>query len=56
MRWTLPPLTFAFRGAKIARNARKEFEEETGKSAISTLNAKTLGQRKQLGLKKGHKD
>jgi hypothetical protein len=46
----------ATRGASVAKIARKQIEEETGKSALSTLNAKTLGQRKQLGLKKGFKD
>jgi hypothetical protein len=46
----------AVEGAKAAKVAREQIEKSTGKSAISTLNAKTLGQRKQLGLKKSHKD
>jgi hypothetical protein len=46
----------AVRGASVAKIAKKQIEEETGKSAVSSLNAKTLGQRKQLGLKKGRKD
>jgi hypothetical protein len=45
----------AVKGAKVAKSARMQLEEHTGKSAVSSLNAKTLGQRKQLGLKKSHK-
>jgi hypothetical protein len=34
----------AYRGANVARNARQQIEIETGKSPISKLNAKELGQ------------
>ena len=36
-------------GAKAARVARKQIEKSTGKSAVSALNAKNLGQRKAAG-------
>jgi len=36
----------AKRGANTAKVARKQLEAETGKPAISKLNAKNLGQRK----------
>jgi len=42
----------AVRGAKVAKAARKQLEESTGKSAVSPLSAKALGQRKQIGHKK----
>jgi hypothetical protein len=45
----------AVKGAEVAKSARMQLEERTGKSAVSSLNAKTLGQRKQLGVKKSHK-
>ena len=32
-------------GAEVARGARKQLEQRTGKSAVSKLNAKNLGQR-----------
>jgi len=38
-------------GAKAAKVAREQIEKSTGKSAISSLNAKNLGQRKQIGKK-----
>lgn len=34
----------AVRGANIAKNAREQIEVETGKTPISPLNAKNLGQ------------
>jgi DNA primase catalytic subunit len=39
-------------GAKAAKVARDQIEKSTGKSAVSSLSAKNLGQRKQLGQKK----
>jgi len=42
----------AVEGAKVAKAARKQLEKNTGKPAVSPLNAKTLGQRKQIGHKK----
>ena len=39
----------AKRGAKAAKVAREQIESETGKSAVSSLNAKNLGQR-QISL------
>ena len=42
----------AKRGANTAKVARKQLEEETGKPAVSRLNAKDLGQRR-LGAGKG---
>ena len=36
-------------GAKAARVAREQIEKSTGKSAVSALNAKNLGQRKTAG-------
>ena len=41
----------AVKGAEVAKTARKQIEERTGKSAISSLNAKNLGQRKQIEKK-----
>ncbi|MCL1894646.1 MAG: Bro-N domain-containing protein [Holophagaceae bacterium] len=41
----------AIKGAEVAKTARKQIEERTGKPAISQLNAKHLGQRKQIGKK-----
>ena len=38
-------------GAKAAKVAREQIEKSTGKSAISSLNAKNLGQKKQIGKK-----
>jgi hypothetical protein len=35
----------AKRGANTAKVARKQLEKETGKSAVSKLNARNLGQR-----------
>jgi len=43
----------AKRGANTAKVARKQLEEETGKSAVSRLNAKDLGQRQLQGAKDG---
>jgi hypothetical protein len=39
-------------GAEVARDARKSLELRTGKSAISRLNAKDLGQRRFTGAVK----
>jgi len=36
-------------GAKVARVAREQIEKSTGKSAVSALNAKNLGLRKNVG-------
>jgi len=44
----------ATEGAKAARVARRRIERSTGKSAVSKLNAKNLGQR--LLKKKGDSD
>jgi hypothetical protein len=46
----------AVEGAKAAKVARKQIEKNTGKSAVSSLNAKTLGKRNALGHKKGEGD
>jgi hypothetical protein len=43
--------TIAIKGAEVAKSARTKLEERTGKSAVTSLNAKSLGQRKQLGNK-----
>ena len=43
----------AVEGAKTAKAARMQLEKSTGKPAVSPLNAKNLGRRKQLGTKKG---
>jgi hypothetical protein len=40
----------ARRGAKTAKVAREQLETETGKSAISPLNAKSLGQRQVIQI------
>jgi len=42
----------AVKGAEVAKSARMQIEEHTGKPAVSQLNAKDLGQRKQIGHKK----
>jgi hypothetical protein len=42
----------AVKGAEVAKSARKQIEERTGKPAVTSLNAKSLGQRKQIGHKK----
>jgi len=42
----------AVRGAEVAKTARMQIEERTGKPALSPLNAKSLGQRGQIGRKK----
>jgi hypothetical protein len=41
----------AIEGAKAAKVARKQIEKNTGKSAVSSLNAKSLGKIKELGYK-----
>ena len=46
----------AKRGADTARVARKKLEEETGKSAISNLNAKELKQKKLADKTGGEED
>jgi hypothetical protein len=38
-------------GAEVAKSARTQLEDRTGKSALSPLNAKRLGQRKQVSHK-----
>jgi len=43
----------AKRGANTAKVARKQLEAETGKSAVSRLNAKNLGQRSLPGVDEG---
>lgn len=43
---------FAKEGAQTAKAARKRLEQSTGKSAVSRLNAKSLGVRQIVGTKK----
>ena len=42
----------AKQGGNIARNARKELEERTGKKVVTSLNAKTALQLKEAEKKK----
>jgi hypothetical protein len=42
----------AIQGAKVAKAARRQLEESTGKPAVSPLSAKTLGHRNLIGHKK----
>jgi len=46
----------AKRGAKAAKIAREQIELETGKSAVSSLNAKDLGQQQILLIENGGED
>jgi len=46
----------AKRGAKTAKIAREQIEAETGKSAVSSLNAKNLGQQQISLIKDGRED
>jgi len=41
----------AVKGAEVAKSARKQLEKQTGKTALSRLNAKSLGKRKEIGNK-----
>jgi hypothetical protein len=41
----------AVKGAEVAKSARMQIEERTGKSAVSPQNAKSLGQKKRIGQK-----
>ena len=43
-------------GAETAKIAREQLEQRTGKPAVSSLNAKDLGQRRLQGAKKGDEE
>jgi len=43
--------SYGFLGGDVAGNARKELENKTGKSIISSENFKQIGEKKQKKLK-----